>query len=73
MVFFICNEHPFIDASPDCVIGDDVIVEVKCAPSIKNKSLLVRDKNPFFLEIFDSKLKLKKTLILLANSRAIKY
>jgi hypothetical protein len=66
VIFFIDSEHPFLGASPDYVIGNDAIIEVKCVPSIENKSLLdaVRDKKSFCLEEFDSKLRLKKKNIL---------
>jgi putative phage-type endonuclease len=61
--FFIYNEHKFLGASPDGIIDDDTIIEVKCAPSIGNQSLFeaAKNKKPFCLEIYNSsQLRLKK-------------
>jgi len=36
---FIDGEHPFLGASPDGLVDNDKILEVKCTPSIGQKSL----------------------------------
>ncbi|KAF4513941.1 UNVERIFIED_CONTAM: hypothetical protein B566_EDAN017960 [Ephemera danica] len=37
---FISLEHPFLGASPDGLIDDDGLVEVKCLPSVGNAKLM---------------------------------
>ncbi|XP_033725553.1 uncharacterized protein LOC117315463 [Pecten maximus] len=34
---FVCKEHPFLGASPDGVVDENLIVEIKCPYSSKNR------------------------------------
>lgn len=36
---FIDTEYPFLASSPDGIVNDDILIEVKCLPSIKGKFL----------------------------------
>ncbi|KAF0709769.1 YqaJ domain-containing protein, partial [Aphis craccivora] len=56
-------EYPFLGASPDGVIDDDTIIEVKCPISAKDYDNFIdafNDKKLPQCELFDKKLKLKK-------------
>lgn len=35
--FFIDPDHPFLGASPDGLVGENGLIEIKCLPSIKGK------------------------------------
>ncbi|XP_044762047.1 uncharacterized protein LOC123319241 [Coccinella septempunctata] len=55
---FIDPEYPFLGASPDGLVGDDGLIEVKCLQSIKGK---LRDyKKPHCFTIEDDRIRLKK-------------
>lgn len=43
--FFICEAYPFLGASPDGLIGENGIIEVKCLESIKGKLIEALPKN----------------------------
>lgn len=36
---FVCTDHPMLAASPDGLVGDDCVVEVKCPFSAANKTI----------------------------------
>lgn len=61
---FIDGENPFLGASPDGLVDDDKIIEVKCTPSIGQTSLkevALNKKKQFCLELTETgQLQLKK-------------
>ncbi|XP_072400501.1 uncharacterized protein [Diabrotica undecimpunctata] len=47
---FIDEEHCFLGASPDGLVGDDALIEIKCPPSIKSmtpKAAVEKKKLPY--------------------------
>ena len=58
---FICVDHPYLSATPDGLVADSYIVEVKCPYTGRNE--LVRPHSKFFpyLESVDEKTLLKTT------------
>ncbi|XP_054265988.1 uncharacterized protein LOC128988593 [Macrosteles quadrilineatus] len=49
---FIDNAYPFLGASPDGLVGDEGLVEVKCLPSVKAPLVeCVKEKKTLCLEI----------------------
>lgn len=58
--FFISESNPYLGASPDGLIGDDTIVEIKCPHSCR--SLPMNEKTvPYLFKENDGTLKLKPT------------
>ncbi|XP_063234908.1 uncharacterized protein LOC134537900 isoform X3 [Bacillus rossius redtenbacheri] len=60
---FICGDQPFLAATPDGLVDEDVIVEVKCLPSVKDRKLVdaVQDKkSSVCLELKNHQLRLKR-------------
>lgn len=55
---FVSKVHPFLGASPDGIVDSDLLCEVKCPFSAKNKSITV--KTVPYLEFNDGKLSLKR-------------
>ncbi|CAG9771483.1 unnamed protein product [Ceutorhynchus assimilis] len=55
---FIDPNHPFLGASPDGLIGEKGIIEVKCLPSIKGK--LVESEVPHCYSIINNEITLKQ-------------
>ncbi|XP_055954502.1 uncharacterized protein LOC126811236 [Patella vulgata] len=56
---FVSETHPMLAASPDRVIDDETLVEVKCPYSARN--YLISEQTVPYLTITDGKLTLKKT------------
>lgn len=54
---FLSESHPFLGASPDGLLGDDYIIEVKCPHSAKYRD--INKTNVPYLELVDGELKLK--------------
>lgn len=58
---FIDNVYPFLGASPDGLVGDEGLVEVKCLPSVKAPlKESVKEKKTLCLEINEEEISLKK-------------
>ncbi|KAF0747565.1 YqaJ domain-containing protein, partial [Aphis craccivora] len=61
---FVDEQYPFLGASPDGLVDDDKIIEVKCTPSIGQKTLedaAIDKKLQFCLELTETgQLKLKE-------------
>lgn len=60
---FIDMEHPFLGASPDGLVNDDGLVEIKCLHSVKEQDLIneVKTNKSICLELFEGNLRLKRT------------
>jgi YqaJ-like viral recombinase domain len=60
---FVHMEYPYLGASPDGLVDDDGVVEVKCLPSIGNLSFkdAIEVKKNICLAFVDNKLSLKKS------------
>lgn len=61
---FISSDYPYLAATPDGLVGEDSLVEVKCLPSVKDKLLMdvaKEKKSTLCLEIKNGCLQLKKT------------
>jgi len=57
--FFICTEHPWLKASPDGVIDEEQIIEIKCPYRGRNSK--VEPSGEFtFLERCNNTVRLKK-------------
>lgn len=60
---FVHMDYPYLGASPDGLVEDDGVVEVKCLPSIGNMTFeeAIAAKKNICLAFVDEKLSLKKT------------
>ncbi|KAK4881993.1 hypothetical protein RN001_005312 [Aquatica leii] len=61
--FFISKEYPYLGASPDGLINEDGLVEVKCLYSIRNEKIkesLEKKQKNMCVKLEDEKLHLKK-------------
>ena len=57
---FILESHPFIAGSPDRLLGEDGIIEIKCPYSTRDKEVHP-DNQPYLVFSEDGELKLKET------------
>ena len=60
LLLFVCKDHPYLAATPDGVIDDDHIVEVKCPYVGRNSTIKPGPMFPFLLKI-NQDIQLKKT------------
>lgn len=58
---FISADKPFLGASPDALIGDDCVVEVKCPYTGRNESIVPGDNFSFLQYGKDGNITLRKT------------
>lgn len=56
---FICSQYPFLAASPDGLLGDTGVIEIKCFPSITGLFRDASNKNLCY-EVRDGKVTLKQ-------------
>ena len=57
---FVSSEYPFFAATPDGLVGEDTLVEVKCPYSGRNEIITMDQKFPF-LDKIDNELTVKKS------------
>ena len=56
---FVSQEHPYLAASPDGLLGDDTVIEVKCPFTAKNK-MITTQSVPWLKQDVNGKLVLDK-------------
>jgi hypothetical protein len=56
---FICKSHPFLAASPDAVINESTVLEVKCPFTARNEQ--ISDETVSFLKNMNGSLELDKS------------